>query len=160
MGAMWTLRCETPEHTRRLGGSLVAAGTPATVALIGDLGAGKTCFAQGVGAALELEEAVVSPTFALVAVYPEGPLLHADLYRLEHMEEALGIGLDEELDAWEGIALVEWADRFPALLPPDHLVLELTDELGGRLAQITARGPRSRAQLAAWRAHHEAAHGR
>ncbi len=89
------------------------------VALCGDLGAGKTQFVKGlvrgIGAA---EAAVTSPTFTLIHEYPGGPfpVFHADLYRLESVEEAFGIGLEDYFDR-EGVTAIEWADKFPELIP-------------------------------------------
>lgn len=154
---MWQLLCSSPDHTARAGAALGAAcDGPLVVALQGPLGAGKTCFAQGVGEALEVAEPVVSPTFVLVAEY-EGrlPLLHADCYRLEP-HELWDTGLEETLEVWPGLALVEWADRFPDLLPPDHLRVVLTIEGDARRLTVSALGPRAAAALARWRA---AAHG-
>ncbi|MEL6344787.1 MAG: tRNA (adenosine(37)-N6)-threonylcarbamoyltransferase complex ATPase subunit type 1 TsaE [Myxococcota bacterium] len=119
---------QSPHQTHTLGaalGRVAQAGW--VVALQGDLGAGKTCFAQGVGAGLQVSSDVVSPTFVLVAEHDGGrlPLLHADLYRLEQETELEGIGLEETLEAWPGVALVEWADRFPTILPLDHIQISL-----------------------------------
>lgn len=90
------------------------------VALVGDLGSGKTSFVQGLAAGLGIPEktAVSSPTFVLIHEYPGGrlPLYHFDFYRLEKEEEALGLGLEEYFDG-EGISVVEWADRFKNLFP-------------------------------------------
>ena len=154
---MWWVRCEEAEDTWRLGQALAEVARPGTVvSLDGDLGAGKTCFSQGVGAGLEVAEPVVSPTFILVAEY-EGrlPLLHADAYRLEP-GEVEQIGLEESLEGWPGVALVEWATRVEEALPGDRLrVLLLLDEPGRRV-EITATGKRSAAVLDAWRARWEA----
>jgi len=88
------------------------------LALCGDLGAGKTHFVKGVAAALGTDAAVTSPTFTLIHEYLGGrlPLYHFDFYRLEDEDEALKIGLDEYLDG-DGICVIEWADKFPDLLP-------------------------------------------
>lgn len=88
------------------------------VALRGDLGAGKTCFVQGLAAALGVTEPVSSPTYTLVHEYQgeNMTLYHIDLYRLHSAEEALDLGLDEYLDG-QGITLIEWADRAEAVLP-------------------------------------------
>ena len=114
---------ESVEEMRALG-ALVGATAKAggVVALNGDLGAGKTMFAQGVGTALGIERAVTSPTFVLVNTYEEGhmPLIHADLYRIEEESEAIAIGLDEQLES-DVLGIVEWAERFPGVLPLEPL---------------------------------------
>jgi tRNA threonylcarbamoyladenosine biosynthesis protein TsaE len=88
------------------------------LALCGDLGAGKTHFVKGLAAALAPAAAVTSPTFTLIHEYLGGrlPLYHFDFYRLEDEDEALKIGLDEYLDG-DGVCVIEWADKFPHLLP-------------------------------------------
>ena len=150
---MWIVPCAQPEDTRALGRALgESLAGPLCLSLEGDLGAGKTCFAQGAGDGLQVQEAVVSPTFVLVAEY-EGrlPLLHADCYRLEPADAA-GIGLEEALETWPGLALVEWAERLPGLLPLDHIQLRLDLAAPGRQVQIRAHGPHAAAALAAWKA--------
>lgn len=148
---MWTVELENADATRALGRSLGRVAVPGlVVALVGDLGAGKTVFAQGVGDALEVAGPVLSPTFVLVAEHPGRlPLLHADLYRLA-AAEIEGLGLEETLERWEGVALVEWADRFPGALPADHLELQLVRSGAGRQARARATGPRHEAVLRAW----------
>jgi tRNA threonylcarbamoyladenosine biosynthesis protein TsaE len=91
-----------------------------TLALVGDLGAGKTHFTKGIVAGLGCDTPVTSPTFTLVHEYTGGrlPVFHFDFYRLESADELLNIGWDDYLDA-KGIAVVEWADKFPDLLPED-----------------------------------------
>lgn len=121
------------------------------IALIGDLGAGKTTLVSGLVAALG-GGAAASPTFSLVNEYPGGRLVvwHVDLYRVERATELPELGLDDAIGDPRGICVVEWADRF-AVLPADHLELALEHAGtpgGGR--QLTARGsgPRGR-ELAA-----------
>lgn len=113
--------------TRALAAQLAATITPGTVlALTGDLGTGKTHFVQGLAAALGYPGPVTSPTFTLIHEYPGGrlPLAHIDLYRLDTAEEALRIGLDETLDSG-GITAIEWADKFPELIPADAIWIHL-----------------------------------
>jgi tRNA threonylcarbamoyladenosine biosynthesis protein TsaE len=91
------------------------------VALIGDLGAGKTHLTQGIALSKGYDGEVTSPTFALVNEYlagEEGELdvFHFDIYRLEHAEELLEIGWEDYLDR-NGLVIIEWADKFPELIP-------------------------------------------
>ena len=106
------------------------------IALVGDLGGGKTWFTKGVAMALEINpDTIVSPTFTLVNEY-EGRyrLFHIDLYRLKDKAEIMALDLDEYLSG-QGIVVVEWADRWPAKLPGEtvevalHIVDEHTREL-------------------------------
>jgi tRNA threonylcarbamoyladenosine biosynthesis protein TsaE len=149
---MWKVNLPDPAATRAFGEALGrVAAEPVVVALIGGLGAGKTSLAQGVGDGLGVTAAVVSPTFILVAEYPARlPLLHADLYRIE-ADELLETGLEESLEGWPGVALVEWADRFPGVLPLGHLACRLVGDVdGGREARIAATGGAANRVLVAW----------
>lgn len=126
-------------------GRLIQAGD--VLALVGDLGAGKTCLTRGIARGLGIDEPVTSPTFILVAEYTAAagfPLYHADCYRLEQAAaEAQAIGLDELLlDG--GVAVVEWAERIEPLLPPDHLRITLIalDDKRRELA-FEPHGPRA-----------------
>jgi tRNA threonylcarbamoyladenosine biosynthesis protein TsaE len=105
-------------------GALVEAGD--LILLGGELGAGKTTLAQGLARALGVAERVTSPTFTLVHSY-EGRglrLLHADIYRLEHLQEVIDLGLPELLE--EGAAaVVEWGDLAAPVLLPDHLNIRM-----------------------------------
>ena len=115
------------EATRDLAAAVAGLGRPGDVfVLAGDLGAGKTAFVQGFGRALGVEERITSPTFTLVHVY-EGrlPIHHLDAYRLEHINEALDLGLAEMLDDG-GVVLVEWGDAILPVLPHDLLEIRLT----------------------------------
>jgi len=115
------------------------------IALVGDLGAGKTTLVTGLVAGLG-GGAAASPTFSLVNEYPGGRLVvwHVDLYRIERAAELPELGLDDVIGDPRGICVVEWADRF-AVLPPDHLRLELTHGPGGgRSLAATGTGPRGR----------------
>ena len=107
------------DATRALAGALAGCCRPGDVVLLaGDLGAGKTTFAQGFARGLGVEGPVTSPTFTLLRQYPcaLGQLLHADVYRLDHLVEVADLGLGELVE--DGIALVEWGDvAVPALGP-------------------------------------------
>jgi tRNA threonylcarbamoyladenosine biosynthesis protein TsaE len=91
------------------------------IVLAGEMGAGKTAFAQGFGAALGVDEPITSPTFTLVHTYDTGrvTLHHADLYRLDKMSEVSDLALHEMVDE-DGVMLVEWGDIASELLG-DHL---------------------------------------
>ncbi|MFN3076963.1 MAG: tRNA (adenosine(37)-N6)-threonylcarbamoyltransferase complex ATPase subunit type 1 TsaE [Alphaproteobacteria bacterium] len=114
------------------------------LALEGDLGSGKTALARAVVQAwLGPEEEVPSPTFTLVQTYdiPSGLVAwHFDLYRLNHPEEAVELGLEEALA--EGIVMMEWPERLGPLLPAHRLVVSLTLAGTGeaRLAQVRGIG--------------------
>jgi tRNA threonylcarbamoyl adenosine modification protein YjeE len=119
------------------------------IALVGDLGAGKTTLVIGLVAALGGGRAA-SPTFSLVNEYPGGRLViwHVDLYRIERAAELPELGLDDVIGDPRGICVVEWADRF-AVLPADHLRIELAHTTGGgRTLAAIGGGPRGR-ELAA-----------
>jgi tRNA threonylcarbamoyladenosine biosynthesis protein TsaE len=105
------------------------------VALVGDLGAGKTHLSKGIVAGLGSDADVTSPTFTLVHEYRDGrlPVFHFDFYRLESEEELFAIGWDEYVEAG-GVVIVEWADKFPDVLPVDAQWWRLAhDGNGGRV---------------------------
>jgi tRNA threonylcarbamoyladenosine biosynthesis protein TsaE len=107
------------EATRELAVELVPdlkAGN--VVALVGDLGAGKTEFVKGLAAGLDSRSVVTSPTFTLIHEYRGGrlPLYHMDFYRLNFEDELDEIGFDDYLSR-PGICAVEWANRFPQRIP-------------------------------------------
>lgn len=113
---------ETFDLATRIG-SILRAGD--VVALSGDLGAGKTVFAKGIARSLGVIEDVVSPTFTLVREYDARlPLVHVDVYRLDHLQELHDVGFDEFLGD-TAVTVVEWGDRVSALLPPERLDVRL-----------------------------------
>ncbi len=95
------------------------------IVLNGDLGAGKTVFAQGFAAALGVTESVTSPTFTLVATYDRGriPLHHLDVYRLSGPDDADDLDLHEMAET--GVVLIEWGERLADLLPADRLEVDI-----------------------------------
>lgn len=137
---------DSAEATARAGATLAAAleGGDA-IALIGDLGAGKTTFVAGLVAALG-GGAAASPTFSLVNEYRHGRLRvwHVDLYRLERAAELPELGLDDLIGDRRGVVLVEWADKFD-VMPTDHLRIELVHDGEGRRLTATGTGPRGTA---------------
>ena len=130
MQSLVTQRCLTvqAEQTRPLRACLgrrARAGD--IVACHGALGAGKTTFVQGFAQGLGVGEDgyVRSPTFALVHAYHGHiPLYHFDFYRLSSCAEVQDIGFEEYLEA-DGVVMIEWADKFPDLLPPLRLEVSL-----------------------------------
>jgi tRNA threonylcarbamoyladenosine biosynthesis protein TsaE len=107
---------DTIEMGKRIG-ALLSGGD--VVALTGPLGSGKTWFTKGIALGLGLTPATIitSPSFSLVNEYPARlTLYHMDLYRLERVSDILATGLEEYLYN-DGVAVVEWADRLPGILP-------------------------------------------
>jgi tRNA threonylcarbamoyladenosine biosynthesis protein TsaE len=112
------------DQTRALGAavaSLAKAGD--LILLAGDLGAGKTAFAQGFARGLGVTEQVVSPTFTLARQYDGTSLRmnHVDVYRLDHLQEAVDLGLSELIDDDGSVTLIEWGDVVIPTLPADFL---------------------------------------
>ena len=133
-------------HTERIGERLARLARPGDVlALWGELGAGKTVLAKGVGAGLGLDAAdIVSPTFIVLREYYGGrmPFFHLDLYRLEGQD--LGtIGWEESLDGG-GVTVIEWPDRAQSGLPSDRVDVHLEHIAETkRRVLLSATGPRS-----------------
>jgi len=137
----------TAEAMHAFGRRVAGVCVPGTViAVMGDLGAGKTVFARGLGAGLEVPTRVNSPTFVIVQSHPSGrlPFWHADLYRLDHIESVEQLGLDEILEG-EGVVAVEWPERCWECFPADRLEIRIDDEGDGRRVRLCATGPRHQA---------------
>lgn len=137
------LRTSGARDTHAVGAGIAALlRTGDVVVLSGDLGAGKTALAQGIAAGLGVTDRVVSPTFALARRY-EGrvPLHHLDVYRLDRVQEAIDLGLEELLG--DGVVVVEWGEGVHELLPADRLdvglALDDTDE-NARVVTLTGHG--------------------
>ena len=145
-----TVVSHSAEETRGVGaalGALLRAGD--VVLLAGGLGAGKTELTKGIGAALAVDDVVVSPTFTLARRYPgRVPLLHVDLYRLERVQELLDLGLEEEGD--DAVTVIEWGDRLRGILPIDRLEIAFAfgDGEDDRTLDLDAGGPGWAARLA------------
>ena len=98
----------------------------AVVALTGELGAGKTCFVRGMARALGITSPVTSPTYTLVNEYAGATrLVHIDLYRIKAPADAVGIGLEENMERMDSITVIEWADRAAALIPTHAIRVDM-----------------------------------
>ncbi len=136
------LRAARSEDTRAIGAALSTLFRPGdAAALTGELGAGKTTLVQGIADGLGFAGAVVSPTFTLVREYRGGRLdvIHVDVYRLERVQDVLDLGLDDALAEDRSVLVVEWGDAVEAVLPDDHLVIELTVPGPGEIRRLVVR---------------------
>ena len=114
-------------ETRALGLTIAEAAEPGDiVALIGDLGTGKTALTKYIAEGLGVKEEVISPTFTIVKEYRSGrlPLYHFDVYRLSDGEELLDTGAEDYLED-SGLSVIEWADIVADVLPEDALLIML-----------------------------------
>jgi tRNA threonylcarbamoyladenosine biosynthesis protein TsaE len=120
-----TIRTDSPDATRAVAaalGELLVAGD--LVLLVGDLGAGKTAFVQGLARGLGVEEPVTSPTFTIVQEYAGRlPLAHVDVYRLDRVQDLYDLGFEELVD--DGVTVVEWGDLVEQVVPAEHLVVRI-----------------------------------
>ena len=133
----------SPAATYNLGkrlGRKMEAGS--ILALIGELGCGKTLLTRGICAGLDLPVKYVnSPTFVFVNEYRgKYPVYHMDLYRLGDIEEGFGIGILDYLSRAEyGIIIVEWAEKILSLLPDDYLKVQF-EVLSAKERRIVING--------------------
>ena len=124
-----TFKTENPEETQTLGeklGKTLNRGD--VIALVGDLGTGKTCLTQGIarGIGIAPDEVVNSPSYILINEYNgDIPIYHIDLYRLENSEEIAELGLSEYIEG-DGICIIEWAERMSDLLPDTCIKIHIT----------------------------------
>jgi tRNA threonylcarbamoyladenosine biosynthesis protein TsaE len=153
------VRTGTADQTREVGSALAELLVPGdVVSLTGDLGAGKTTFVQGAARGLGVEDRVASPTFVLVREYRgDLPVYHLDVYRLDRLQEVIDLGFEDLLDP-SGVMFIEWGDAIDALLPDEHLRVELRTEDGdarhlsfsGRGLRWAGRWERLEGVLGAW----------
>ena len=134
-----TIVSTSPDETRRAGETLAQMLGPGdVVALTGELGAGKTCFVQGVVRGLGVTTPATSPTFVLVNEYRGRlPIHHVDAYRIDTLTELVDLGLLELFDG-DGVTLVEWADKLDALLPARAVAVSI-EGVGDEPRRITIR---------------------
>lgn len=124
---MLTVTTTSPEETRAIGkklGERLSAGD--LVALIGELGSGKTVLTQGICLGLRVEEQVKSPSFIIITQY-DGviPVYHFDLYRIQSVDEFLALGYEEYFYG-KGATIIEWAEKVTSLLPHDRIEVHLS----------------------------------
>ena len=133
------LRTTSAAETEAAGERLAAALGPGdVVALVGELGAGKTCFIQGLVRGLGAMTRATSPTFVLINHYRgRVPIYHVDAYRTESLAELLEIGVAELLSG-DGVTVVEWAEKLLPLLPPGTIEVKI-DGVGDEPRRITIR---------------------
>jgi tRNA threonylcarbamoyladenosine biosynthesis protein TsaE len=131
----------TPEETAAAGEALGRTlGASDVVALYGELGAGKTCFVQGLVRGLDVAAHATSPTFVLVNEYRGRlPVHHVDAYRTSSLTELMDLGV-LDLIGGDGVTLVEWADKAEALLP-ERTVRVRIDGVGDEPRVITIARP-------------------
>ena len=140
-----TIRSGSPDATHAIAAALGPLLEPGdVVSLVGDLGAGKTAFAQGLAHGLGVTGPVTSPTFTIVQEYDGRiPIAHVDVYRLETVQDLYDLGFDELIDDGR-VTIVEWGDLIAQALPPDHLVVRIDpgDADTERVLELSFHGAR------------------
>ncbi|MEK9129875.1 MAG: tRNA (adenosine(37)-N6)-threonylcarbamoyltransferase complex ATPase subunit type 1 TsaE [Patescibacteria group bacterium] len=127
---------KSPEETYRVAQKLIEKLNPGDIlALKGNLGSGKTCFAQGLAMALGVKKTVTSPTFTLLKIYPVKSkqikkIYHFDLYRINNEKEFLNLGFEEIYKKKDGIIVIEWPERAKKNLPQKtiNIIFKFIDE--------------------------------
>jgi tRNA threonylcarbamoyladenosine biosynthesis protein TsaE len=137
-----TFISHSPEQTKNFAHRLLDGRKGRIIlALHGDLGGGKTCFVQGLAAALECKRFVTSPTFTILNEYKGSrDLYHMDLYRIRDSKEAVNLGFDEYLET-DGIIAVEWAERAADLFPPETIHITFTNGSSSNERVISVQFP-------------------
>lgn len=135
-----TIETASAEETQAIARRLARLLDPGELlALVGPLGAGKTCFVQGLAEGLGIDSPVTSPTFVLMRLHRGAtPLCHVDAYRLSGAEELLDLGFDDWLD--ESVVAVEWADTVDEALPPGRIEVLIEYAGDGRVLRLRGIG--------------------
>lgn len=147
---MLEVQTTSAENTKQLGSFLstfLQAGD--VIRLDGELGAGKTTFAQGLCRGLGVKGQVTSPTFTILHIY-DGilPVYHVDAYRITSEEQLVDLGLEEYFEG-QGVSIIEWAENIIPILPQSYLLVELckTGEENTRIIRFTSPGQGRYAEL-------------
>lgn len=122
------IEIKSEEETKAFGHALAKKLEPGDViALVGDLGTGKTTLTKYIAEGLGIDEMIVSPTFQIVREYRSGrlPLFHFDVYRVYDPDELFEIGAEEYIFG-DGVSIVEWADLSPEIIPEGAIVLKIS----------------------------------
>lgn len=126
-----TIKIKNEQETRKFGMKL-GAGAKAgdVIALIGDLGTGKTTLTKYIAEGLGITEYITSPTFNIIKEYRSGrlPLFHFDVYRIADVDEMFEIGYEEYFFG-DGVCVIEWADIVEEIIPEDALTIRIS--MGG-----------------------------
>jgi len=142
--ATTVIQSDSEQRTREIGEELgTVLRTGDIVLLSGDLGAGKTCFAQGIARGLGVEQPVTSPSFVLMNEYHgRETMYHVDLYRMSDVDELDDLGLWDYAE--RGVLVVEWPERGAELLPGDglHIAMDHGSTERARVLRVEARGER------------------
>jgi tRNA threonylcarbamoyladenosine biosynthesis protein TsaE len=146
---MIILRTSEATATKAVAAALAkAAKSGDLIVLAGEMGVGKTAFAQGFAVGLDISETVTSPTFTLVRSYPIAPqpgrprvLHHLDVYRLDRMNEVADLAIGELIDD-RSVTLIEWGDAVADVLPKDRLQIRISygEQTDDRVIEIDAAG--------------------
>ena len=120
-----TIITKIPEETKNLGKEVGKLAKPGDLlAFYGELGAGKTCFIQGISLGLKVKDYVTSPSFTIINEYQgKVPIYHFDLFRL-NAEEIFELGYEEYFYG-EGLTVIEWAEKIEQFLPKEHLKIDI-----------------------------------
>lgn len=131
-------------HTQRLGEDFAAMlNRGDVVALVGDLGAGKTEFVRGVCRHLNVEDIVTSPTFAIINQYDGSmaggspvKIYHVDLYRVDTPEQLRSVGFDEMVHAPDAIKFIEWPEKASSVMPERHWTVSIESDPSNEDARV------------------------
>ncbi|HER23978.1 MAG TPA: tRNA (adenosine(37)-N6)-threonylcarbamoyltransferase complex ATPase subunit type 1 TsaE [Candidatus Atribacteria bacterium] len=139
-----TIITKSPEETKKIGKKVGKLAKPGDlIAFYGELGAGKTCFIQGISQGLKVQEYVTSPSFNIINEYKgKIPIFHFDFYRIDKEEEILGLNYEEYFYG-EGLTVVEWSEKVEQFLPQEHLKIDIKfKDRSQRLISFEPRGGR------------------